>query len=402
MPAKNKQTKAPKGTVGVEKFRGKFRLRLPRQIFGGKQKYISTGLEDTPENWKRVQSKAWAIEEDIATGNFDPTLAKYRPQTHLSLAKSCENFIVPLNLNELWEKYTEFKSTQVEETTLRLNFNRVASHINKFPTKLLKDSTKIRDYLVSNNSPYTAKRILMQINACCNWAVKSGLIESNPFPGMVQEIKSPKNSSNGVDIDPFTAQERDIIINAFREHPIYHHYTSFVRFLFMTGCRTSEAVALKWKHINSDCSKITFLEAVVSVSSQKIRKGLKTEERRDFPCNKSLQSLLLSIRPENYNNEDLVFPSVSGKEINSHTFNAFVWKGSVNKGKRYIGIVQGLADEGKIERYRSQYQTRHTFITLALENGLDVKDVARLVGNSPEIIYKHYAGRKRDLVVPEF
>jgi integrase len=34
--------------------------------------------------------------------------------------------------------------------------------------------------------------------------------------------------------------------------------------------------------------------------------------------------------------------------------------------------------------------------------GLDVKDVARLVGNSPEVIYRHYAGNKRDLFVPEF
>lgn len=48
------------------------------------------------------------------------------------------------------------------------------------------------------------------------------------------------------------------------------------------------------------------------------------------------------------------------------------------------------------------YQTRHTFITLALDNGLDAKDVARLVGNSPEIIYRHYAGNKQELFVPEF
>jgi integrase len=41
-------------------------------------------------------------------------------------------------------------------------------------------------------------------------------------------------------------------------------------------------------------------------------------------------------------------------------------------------------------------------ITLALENDLDAKDVARLIGNSPEMIYKHYAGRQRELIVPEF
>lgn len=53
--------------------------------------------------------------------------------------------------------------------------------------------------------------------------------------------------------------------------------------------------------------------------------------------------------------------------------------------------------------YRKLYQTRHTFTTHALETGrLDAKDVARLVGNSPKVIYQHYAGTKRELIVPEF
>jgi integrase len=52
--------------------------------------------------------------------------------------------------------------------------------------------------------------------------------------------------------------------------------------------------------------------------------------------------------------------------------------------------------------YRKFYQTRHTFIKMALKNGVDVKDVATMVGNSPEIIYRHYAGQSRELFLPEF
>jgi integrase len=51
-----------------------------------------------------------------------------------------------------------------------------------------------------------------------------------------------------------------------------------------------------------------------------------------------------------------------------------------------------------LEKRGIEYRTRHTFITLALENGLDAQDVARLVGNSPEVIYRHYAGNKRELL----
>ncbi len=83
-----------------------------------------------------------------------------------------------------------------------------------------------------------------------------------------------------------------------------------------------------------------------------------------------------------------MFPSPDGKPIDLNNFRNRTWK----------TVLKGLGIE-----YRKLYQTRHTFITHALEVGkLDAKDVARLVGNSPEIIYRHYAGNKRELFVPEF
>jgi integrase len=33
---------------------------------------------------------------------------------------------------------------------------------------------------------------------------------------------------------------------------------------------------------------------------------------------------------------------------------------------------------------------------------LDAKDVAKLVGTSPKMIYEHYAGASKELFVPEF
>ena len=41
-----------KGTVSVEVFQGRLRVRLPRQLFDGKQKYLTLGLSDTKINLK--------------------------------------------------------------------------------------------------------------------------------------------------------------------------------------------------------------------------------------------------------------------------------------------------------------------------------------------------------------
>lgn len=388
----NTQQKATKGSVGVESFQGRLRIRLPRQIYGGKQKYLTLGLADTPENRKEGEAKAWQIEKDILAGYFDPTLAKYRPQKHLTVVETIQPAIT---LAELWDRYTEYRKPLIAETTLRIQYASIRNHIGKLPTKDLKDAIEIRDFLVANLSNDAARRTLTQLSACCEWACESSLVSTNPFHGMAKKIQVVKDETDT--IDPFTAEERDTIIAAFEQHPCYSYYAPFVKFLFMTGCRTGEAVGLKWKHISPDCKTITFCE---SVSSQlKVRKDCKTHKTRKFPCNASLQALLLSIKPENCNPDSLVFPSKRGVEIRSGHFIDNAWKGRSDRGD---GIVMQLAEEGKISGYRTQYNTRHTFITLCLEAGVSVVQIAQWAGNSPEIIMKHYAGTTRQIQVPEF
>lgn len=140
----------------------------------------------------------------------------------------------------------------IEVTTIKATYKRVKNLIALFPCKDLNDAVVIRDWLLANKSLYTAKFALTHLSGCCEWAVESNLIASNPFAKMAQTIKvsNPQETEeDGEDTDPFTVQERDAIIEAFENNRYYKHYTNFVRFLFMTGCRTGEAIALKWKHI---------------------------------------------------------------------------------------------------------------------------------------------------------
>jgi integrase len=190
-------------------------------------------------------------------------------------------------------------------------------------------------------------------------------------------------------------------IEAFENSRCYSYYAPFVKFLFLTGCRTGEAIGLKWKHISSDFKLIIFCE---SVSTQlKIRKAPKTHKARKFPCNAQLQALLHSIKPETIDPEALVFPAKRGGEINSCHFIQNAWKGGHRRQgqKTYDGIVTKLVKEGKVARYRTQYNTRHTFISMCLEASVSIKQIADWVGNSPETIMRHYAGTTVHAQVPE-
>ena len=389
MYSQDTQRKSSKGSVQVKNSNGRLQLVFS---YAGKRHYLSLGLPENKETLKAAEAKAKLIEFDIIYDRFDETLAKYKPQSALSTVTPIFTPISELSLNILWQRYTEFKRPSISPNTLVKEFATVERCIEKhLPTTSLDDAVIIRDWIIANKSPDAAKRLLTQLAACCEWAVKSSFVSKNPFAGMALEVRLPKNqSNNGVkEIDSFTVEERDSIIQAFESNRYYRGYAPFVGFLFATGCRPSEAIALEWKHITKDLRLINFEQsAIISEDGIISRKGLKTQESRKFPCNSKLQNLLESIKPDDCQPNALVFPSPEGKLIDFHNFRNRAWK----------NVLESLP----LIRYRKPYQTRHTFITLALENGMTVQDVARVSGNSPGIIYKHYASNRRQLFVPEF
>jgi integrase len=395
MYSKQTQGKASKGSVQIKNSNSRLQLVFSH---AGKRHYLSLGLPDNKVNRKAAEAKAKLIESDIAFDRFDPTLTRYKPQSALSTITPVFTPTAISSLAELWEKFIEYKRPQCSPSTMRFQYRVFSKYLAGLPTHDLNRANEIRDFVLKTIPVDSAKRFITRLSACCDWAMKPGLITDNPFKGMAGEIKLPKASNaNGVDdINPFNAAERDAILNTFQNNTIcpkfsrvkHSYYFPFVFMLFHTGARPSEAIALQWKHISSDFRLINFEQAIVESEDGTVcKQGLKTQERRRFPCNGRMQAFLQSIKPENASPQDLVFPSPNGKWIDSNNFRNRVWKPVLKK----LGI-----------EYRKLYQTRHTFITLALESGLDAKDVARLVGNSPEVIYRHYAGNKRELFVPEF
>ncbi|MEP0959963.1 DUF3596 domain-containing protein [Microcoleus sp. FACHB-1515] len=263
--------------------------------YGGKRHYLSTGYPDTPQHRKLAEIKAKEIEKDILYERFDPSnLDKYRPQAALSTVTPVTPIAPPQpSLAELWEKYTEFKRPSLSPSTLAKDYVKIARCISAhLPTQALCDAVAIRDWLVANKTPNAAKRVLTQFSACCDWAMKSQLISDNPFDGMAADIHVPKGESEEADINPFSLEERDPerisfaarIIAAFQQDRYYKFYAPLIEFLFLTGCRPSEAVASQTK--GAPCNGSTFLPiAALSASSRPcdLREWLGVQKRTQDP-----------------------------------------------------------------------------------------------------------------------
>ncbi len=52
------------------------------------------------------------------------------------------------------------------------------------------------------------------------------------------------------------------MINWFENHKYYSHYADSVKFLFLTGTRTSKAIGLQWKHIDFERNLMFIYESL--------------------------------------------------------------------------------------------------------------------------------------------
>ena len=353
--------------VKVENDNGRLRLRWTYQ---GNRFTLAIGLPDSVTNRIVAEGKARVIEGDIATGNFDVTLKKYKP------AKASPR-VEPITTDKL---FTKFMQDQEKVKGLHIGsicrYTGALKQLQRFfgdkPADFI-DQKSTQDfvaYLKEHCSDRTTKDYLILVRACWNWGRIKHLVEvnANPWSEALERVKvAPKQK-----VRPFTAAEVQAIESAFRSNRYYSNYTDFVTFLFGTGCRFGEAAGLKWKHISDDFQTIWFGESV----SRGVRKATKTGKARTVILTPKISTMLQIRKPAKCNPESLVFPAPKGGEINDHTFRRRAWKSVLTK----IGID-----------YRKPYACRHTAISHALANGSNYLQVAEATGHDPQILHKHYA-----------
>jgi integrase len=309
---------------------------------------------------------------------------------HLAVVEKPSEY---LNLLSLWQRYKIAKKNLVAPTTQKGDWPEVDRALNFVSPESLEFSASSASLflteLLERYAASTTRKVLLYARAANHWAIEEELLAKNFYSRLFKNI--PKSQKTGRTRKCFEKLEIENILAAFASnefmskfsvHP-HSHYRGYVEFLAMTGFRPEEAIALTWSDIKNN-------RIIVSRAySQGILKETKTYESRNFPINSQLDKLLKNLpRAQN-----LVFPSPEGGYINQHNFGERYWK----------PIVKKLVVAGKVGEYLPTYNLRHSWITRMLRSGLDIATVAKLAGNKPDTIMKHYlAAKTQDLVLPEF
>lgn len=408
------------GCVKVCTDKNILRLQFPRQlslsVYGKSQFYKGLGKQDNPKNRKWAESIANLIQADLdhpdAQQLFDPTLEKYLG-SKIGISKITTHPANKITLKDIWEDFAEykFKSGAIAETTYKTRYKRtylnwLTPYLDELLTQELAE--KIAFELLSTGiNRVNLKKLLAALKEACDRAIGKGTINRNFFIGLANNIKVDRRSkqlTEEEDYRNFTKQERDTIIQACRESskPGEQNIADLVEFLFLTGCRLGEAFALRWNDIKPGW--IVFDQSYSSET--KITKSTKTDTIRIFRTKDytRLLTLLDRLKSENSKPTDLIFTSTTGKQYNRFKLSAY-WLGlhRVKGNSKYYdpGVVTRLANEGKISTYLKPSATRHTFITLQAQAGVDLKLLADSVGNSVDIIYTHYLGVDKDATIAD-
>ncbi|MEH2022557.1 site-specific integrase [Nostoc sp.] len=309
---------------------------------------------------------------------------------------------------EVWDMYCEYRKQGLRETTYERKHqgqykNFIESAIEATKSE---DAIKIRNWLVENRNLETVTRVLSNLSKAYRLGMKNKLLAHNPFEGMAEEIttrgvkgktQDEIDTENDDDVldrgKAYAWDEVQIILEYAKKKP---HWFNLLKFKFLTGCRTGEAIALMWCDIEWDKERIlirrTYDSRIKKFYPLKNDNSYKGDLTRKFPMPKNgeLWNILKSI-PQSESN-DIVFKSKQGKIIDDSVF-YFFWKGSTGTiSKRASkGIIPTLIELGKLTKYLSPYNTRHAFITHAVfDLGIDEKIVSNWCGHQIEVSNKHY------------
>ncbi len=383
------RAKIGKVTLDINGDRYRLRFTYPK----GKRHQLKIS-QVSDEGWALALKAAQLVNRDIDLGDFDESYARYSPTHAKALELAQEKKIKTYTLVEVWERYKDLNKDRIAQTTQSYLWKDCDRYLSRTDKQLL-ELTKAQEFVSYLQSKYAVSTIATLFRSCINpavnAAVSAGLITANPF----KSINIPKPQKKPIEC--FEPHEVKVIIAAFysdeynpkSSHYQHSFYVHYVELLALTGARPEEIVALTYEDIKRKGGK-TYIKFSKAYSKGILLPHTKTKEIRLFPCNKQLKDVLKSI-PRRKNSNNLLLSSNEGGYLNHNNFRDDNWR----------VVLKGLVEDKKVEKYLKPYALRHSFITRLVREGVDIKTVATLSGNSVATIIKHYLASKQDFNLPE-
>ena len=271
-----------------------------------------------------------------------------------------------MRLSDVFQEFINYSTLErcLEPSTISWYKENIKSFYKYLRYKVLKPTIEVmtveilRDYFITRrlqgNSPRTILNIMQALKAFSTFLVKRNYLEKNPF----DKIERPKLKKK---LPEFLDEEESrqllkvcITYKRYYKSQRIRDVAIVALFLF-TGIRRKELLNLKLKDLSLD-------KGLIKVSAK--------NKERIVPLNESARDFLaeyLKVRPRR--TVDNVFVSTNRKA------------GKLTE--QGLGdVFRDIKKVAKINKKICPQVLRHTFCTLMLRNGVNIRDIQLLAGHS--------------------
>lgn len=239
--------------------------------------------------------------------------------------------------------------------------------------------TELINKLKDNGYSYSSiHKVYVLLNECLQYAVDTDKIPKNPCRLVKQP---PKKMFDKKEIRWFSEDEINIFkkqaVSQYKNGKNKYTYGLPICLVIYTGLRCGELAALKWSDIDFENKTISIRKNIITtydyednqIKSPKIalQESTKTSEGRKIPLIKSAENILNSIKSQ-YN------------EVGLDNF-------VINNSNKMIAVYTlsdsytNIATAAGIENPLGIHTLRHTFASLLIKKGVDIKIVSEILGH---------------------
>ena len=204
-------------------------------------------------------------------------------------------------------------------------------------------------------APKTVRNIHQMIGSAYNLAMEQKLVTRNPTQGCALPKVEHK------EMKTLTADQLSAFFQEARDSGVYELYYLDLA----TGLRRGELLGLKWTDIDLDRGVLKIQRAISRQNGKVVEAPLKTKNAyRTLPLSADAISVL-KMQKCKVGNSEWVFPSPTGGPMSPDSV---------------LHMLQRVLKRAGLPRIRF-HDLRHTFATMALQNGVDVKTVSSMLGH---------------------
>jgi integrase len=329
----------------------------------------------TNQNGKRIRKSVFAKTKAECIEKLNETKEKYVKEQHILESRGYLLDADPL-LRDWYKIWIEtFCEGVIKEYTVRgyqrhfetyilpklgdLHLSEI-SHVicQQFCTDLLQNGRRIDvERKGTGLSSVTVQDIRRTLSICLERALAEDLINKNP----TKKIKIPNDDK--VEMQTLKREDIQVFLEEAKRSGLYEFYLLELS----TGLRLGEITALTWDDFDEEKKTITVNKTASRLDGKIIISTPKTpSSNRTIMIPNECVTALKALKVRKLDESDLIFPSP---------------KGRVREGAAVTRQLHRIQLRAGLPRIRF-HDLRHTFATLMLEQGVDVKTVSQMLGHT--------------------